>query len=98
MLVFEISRVPSVSWIIHAGNWGPRMQDLKPAEINWNGVHHVLLTSIVTELPDSHRCFRLVRFVKWSSVTVPCRLFESNHNSVKFVSFPMPTGISPDNL
>lgn len=36
--------------------------------------------------------------MKWSSVIVPCRLFESNHNSSKFVSSCIPTGISPDSL
>ena len=49
------------------------MQDLKPAEVKLNGVLHVLLTNIVTELPESHKFRRFVIFVKWSWVTIPCR-------------------------
>jgi hypothetical protein len=55
MLVFEISRASIVGWISQAGNWGPRMQELKPAEINLNGVYHVLLTFMVKELLEIHR-------------------------------------------
>lgn len=98
ILVFEISRVPSVLWPIHVGKCGPRMQDLKLAEVNLNGVFHVLSTNIVKELLESHKTSSLVRFVKWSSVIVPCRLFEFNRNSFKFVSSRIPTGTSPNSL
>jgi hypothetical protein len=64
MLVFEISSV-LIGWLLsHAGNRGPSTQELKPAEINLNGVFHVFSTLRVKELSDIQRCRREDIFVK----------------------------------